>query len=201
MRTNPSSFQGLEEEGLKILSRVGKELELPIVSEITAIEQFELFEQYVDIYLVGMRNMFNYPLLKVLANTKKPIILKRNFSAKISEWLGAYEYLIQNGNNNVILCERGIRSFDETTRNVIDLTAVSYIKNKYPNMLVFTDPSHSSGLRELVPNLSLASLFAGADGLIIEVDENPENSISDSRQTISIDTYNELSVKIKKYFN
>jgi 3-deoxy-7-phosphoheptulonate synthase len=201
MRTSPTSFQGLGEKGLKILHEVGKTLKLDVVSEITSIDQVKLFEKYTDIIMVGMRNMFNYPLLEKLALVKQPIIIKRNFSAKLSETLDSLSYLTSKGKKNIILCERGIRTFEDSTRNTLDITGISLLKSKYPDLLVICDPSHASGHVENIENLAMSSIFSGFNGTIIEVDENPSESLSDSNQILDIESFDKTYNRLNKTFN
>ena len=196
LRTSPYSFQGLGYAALDIL----KDLDMPTVSEITAVEQIPYFEKSVDIIQVGARNMHNYELLKALGKTNKPIILKRGFDSTIEEWLYAAEYILLGGNKNVILCERGVRTFTNETRFTLDLGAVTYAK-KMCKLPVIVDPSHAAGKASLVKPLALAAIAAGADGLIIEVDTEPEKAISDGEQTITPEVLKEIideSIKIKE---
>ncbi|MDL2292485.1 3-deoxy-7-phosphoheptulonate synthase [Acholeplasma sp. OttesenSCG-928-E16] len=197
LRTSPYSFQGLQEEGLKILHEVGKKLELVTVSEITSISQIDLFIKYVDIIQVGARNMYNYELLKELAKVNKPILLKRAFSATIEELLLSAEYLAEHGNTDIILCERGIRTFNEDIRNTLDLGGVIRLK-ELTFLPVIVDPSHASGRYEMVPKLSKASLAAGADGLMIEVHDDPLNALSDGAQSLKINKFHKLMDDLKK---
>lgn len=196
-RTNPNSFQGLGEKGILYLIEAKKLTGLKIVSEIMDIEQLNKYGKYLDIIQIGARNMYNYELLKALGKINKPILLKRAFSATYQEWIGAYEYIKQSGNNQVILCERGIRSFDNSTRNVLDIQAIPYIKENY-HLPIIVDPSHASGHRYLVESDSLAAIAAGADGLIIEVHDYPEESLSDKEQAINIDELQIIINKINK---
>ena len=196
LRTSPYSFQGLGYAALDIL----KDLDMPTVSEITAVEQIPYFEKSVDIIQVGARNMHNYELLKALGKTNKPIILKRGFDSTIEEWLYAAEYILLGGNKNVILCERGVRTFTNETRFTLDLGAVTYAK-KMCKLPVIVDPSHAAGKASLVKPLALAAIAAGADGLIIEVDTEPEKAISDGEQAITPEVLKEIidkSIKIKE---
>ena len=196
LRTSPYSFQGLGYAALDIL----KDLDMPTVSEITAVEQIPYFEKSVDIIQVGARNMHNYELLKALGKTNKPIILKRGFDSTIEEWLYAAEYILLGGNKNVILCERGVRTFTNETRFTLDLGAVTYAK-KMCKLPVIVDPSHAAGKASLVKPLALAAIAAGADGLIIEVDTEPEKAISDGEQAITPEVLKEIideSNKIKE---
>ncbi|MCY6370343.1 3-deoxy-7-phosphoheptulonate synthase [Clostridium ganghwense] len=197
-RTSPYSFQGLEEEGLKIISQVGKEVDLPVITEIMDTRDVEKAGNYTDIIQIGSRNMYNYSLLKEVGKTKIPILLKRGMSATLEEWLYAAEYIMAEGNQNVILCERGIRTFETYTRNTLDLNLVAAIKEKY-RLPIIVDPSHGTGLRELVPKMSISAICAGADGLEIESHINPEKAISDARQTISIPQLVKIMEDVKKF--
>lgn len=196
-RTSPYDFQGLQYEGLKILKEVSKKTDLPIVTEIMDPRDVEISLDYTDMIQVGSRNMYNYSLLKELGKMKIPVLLKRGMSATLSEWLRAAEYILAAGNEKVVLCERGIRTFENYTRNTLDLNSVVAIKHEC-RLPVIVDPSHGTGLRELVPGMSMASIAAGADGLIIESHLYPENSVSDSRQTLSIDSLNSIILGVKK---
>ncbi len=186
-RTDPYTFQGLHDEGMDILLRVKKELKLNIVVELLTIEDIKKYANDIDIIQVGARNMYNYELLKELGKINKPVLLKRGFCATYKEWLLAAEYILNGGNNNVILCERGVRGFSNETRNILDIQAIPYIKHN-SNLPIIVDPSHASGESYMVESMSKASLIAGADGLIIEVHTNPKESLSDSDQTIDIET-------------
>lgn len=196
-RTSPYDFQGLQEEGLKILKQVGCEVQLPVVTEIMDTRDIEMVSGYSDMLQVGSRNMYNYSLLKELGRSKVPVLLKRGMSATLSEWLYAAEYILSFGNPNVVLCERGIRTFETYTRNTLDLNSVAVLKQKY-RLPVIVDPSHGTGMKELVPNMCLASIAAGADGLIIESHINPDNAVSDARQTISISSLEKIISKVNK---
>lgn len=196
-RTNPYTYQGMQDEGIEILLKIKKELDLCIVTELMTIEQVKRYGKDIDIIQVGTRNMYNYELLKELGKLNKPVLLKRGFMATYKEWLFAAEYILKEGNYNVILCERGIRGFDSSeTRNVLDLQAIPFIK-KYCNLPIIVDPSHSSGKDYIVKPMSKAALIAGADGLIIEVHTNPSSSLCDSEQTIDIDELKEI-IKFKE---
>jgi 3-deoxy-7-phosphoheptulonate synthase len=197
-RTSPYDFQGLKEEGLKILKSIGDEFNMPIVTEVMDTQDIELVSKYADMLQIGSRNMYNYSLLKEVGKLKTPILLKRGMSATISEWLYAAEYILSNGNENVVLCERGIRTFETYTRNTLDLSSVAAIKQNY-RIPVIVDPSHGTGIRELVARMSLASIAAGADGLMIESHIDPNKAVSDSSQTVSIDTVNTIVKNIKKF--
>ncbi|MFP3938483.1 MAG: 3-deoxy-7-phosphoheptulonate synthase [Phycisphaerae bacterium] len=185
-RTSPWSFQGLREEGLKILSKVRDETGLPIVTEIMDAADIEVVGEHADIYQVGMRNMRNYTLLSELGNTSKPVLLKRGDSATIEEWLAAADYIFRNGNHDVILCERGIRTFENYTRNTLDLSAIPAAKGE-ACLPVFADPSHGTGRADLVEAMSRAAVAAGADGLLLEAHVRPEKAWSDGKETITPD--------------
>jgi 3-deoxy-7-phosphoheptulonate synthase len=193
-RTSPYAFQGMGIEGLKILRSVGDKYDLPIVSELMDTEHIAEFVKYVDIIQIGARNMQNFALLKQLGKIKTPILLKRGFSNTIEEWLMSAEYIMSGGNDNVILCERGIRTFEPYTRNTLDISTVPIIK-KLSHLPVIIDPSHAAGKWDLVESLSLASVAAGADGLIIEVHHTPETAMSDGAQSLKPKKFNDLMVK------
>ncbi|MFH1672788.1 MAG: 3-deoxy-7-phosphoheptulonate synthase [Pseudomonadota bacterium] len=190
-RTSPYSFQGLEEEGLKILAEVREETGLRIVTEMTSPAQADLMMEYVDVIQIGARNMQNFELLKAAGRTGMPILLKRGLSATIKEWLMAAEYILSEGNNNVMLCERGIRTFETFTRNTLDLTAVPVIK-KLSHLPIIIDPSHATGLREKVSPMARAAIAAGADGLIVEVHHDPEKALSDGPQSLYPEQFEKL---------
>lgn len=194
-RTNPDSFQGLGDEGIKYLLDAKKITGLPIVTELMSIEQVRKYAMDVDIIQVGSRNMYNYELLKEIAKYDKPVLLKRGLSATYEEWINAARYI--NNGKKVILCERGIRSFDNKTRNVLDIQAVPYIKEK-TCFQIYVDPSHAAGNNYMIEPMSLASVIAGADGLMIEVHDNPEEALSDKEQAITPDELKVIINKIKK---
>lgn len=196
-RTSPNAFQGLGDKGVEILLEIKEKHNLPVVTELTSIEQVRKYGEKLDIIQIGARNMYNYELLKEVGKLKTPVLLKRGISATYNEWLLAAEYIRKEGNKNIILCERGIRGFDPTTRNVLDISAVPYIKKntKYP---IIVDPSHATGTRYMIKPLSLASIVAGADGLIIEAHTNPNKSLSDANQTVDIKTIKEIKENIDK---
>lgn len=196
-RTSPFEFQGMAYEGLKIIKEVREELNIPVVSEIMDVRDVEPSLESIDIIQIGSRNMYNYSLLKEVAKTNIPIILKRGMAASLKEWLYAAMYIIEGGNNKVILCERGIRTFENSTRNTLDLNSVSLISKEY-KIPVIVDPSHGTGNKKLIYNMSLASIFAGAKGLMIEAHTNPDSSISDKDQTIDIDTLKKIVDKINR---
>lgn len=193
-RTSPYSYQGMGLEGLQILKRIGDKYDMPVVSELMSTEHIEEFVQYVDIIQVGARNMQNFALLKELGKLDKPILLKRGFSNTIEEWLMSAEYIMAGGNDNVILCERGIRTFEPYTRNTLDISTVPIVK-KLSHLPVVIDPSHAAGKWDYVESLSLASIAAGADGLIIEVHHNPEHAMSDGAQSLKPKKFHDLMVR------
>ena len=190
-RTSPYSFQGLGIEGLKILASVRQRYNIPVVTEVMSIPQIESVVTYADMLQIGSRNMQNFELLKAVGKTSKPVMLKRGLAATIEEFLMAAEYILSNGNPNVVLCERGIRSFDSYTRNVLDLSAVAALK-QLTHLPVIVDPSHAVGKRELVPSLAKAAVACGADGLMVECHPIPEESVSDARQALSLEDMLEL---------
>lgn len=194
-RTSPYSFQGLGVEGFKILSLVSREFNIPVVSEVLAVDQIESAVKYIDMIQVGARNMHNFPLLSALGRTEKPILLKRGFMATIEEWLMAAEYIVKEGNDRVVLCERGIRTFEPWTRNTLDISAVPLARmlGGYP---VIVDPCHASGRRDLLEPLSLAGLAAGADGIMLEVHPDPDKALSDGGQSLSIPELIKLAGKL-----
>jgi len=195
-RTSPYSYQGMGVEGLKILKDVGNKYGMPIVSELMSSENIEDFVKYVDIIQIGARNMQNFSLLKDLGKLDTPILLKRGFSNTIEEWLMSAEYIMAGGNEKVILCERGIRTFEPFTRNTLDISTVPIVK-KLSHLPVIIDPSHAAGKWDLVESLSMASIAAGADGLIIEVHHDPENAMSDGAQSLKPKKFNELMKKAR----
>ncbi|GAB4383975.1 MAG: 3-deoxy-7-phosphoheptulonate synthase [Elainellaceae cyanobacterium] len=185
-RTSPYDFQGLGVEGLKILASVRDRYGLPVITEVMAISQIDEIVAYADVLQVGSRNMQNFDLLKALGQANKPILLKRGLAATLEEFVMAAEYILSHGNPNVMLCERGIRSFDTYTRNVLDLGAVAALK-QITHLPVIVDPSHAAGKRELVADLARAAIACGADGLIVECHPEPEKSVSDARQALSLE--------------
>jgi 3-deoxy-7-phosphoheptulonate synthase len=195
-RTSPYSFQGLGKEGLQIMARVREETGAPICSEVMDPRLVDQVAQYADILQIGARNMQNYDLLKEVGKTNRPVLLKRGLSATIDELLMAAEYIMIEGNQNVILCERGIRTFETSTRNTLDISAVPVLK-KLSHLPVVIDPSHSAGNRDYVPALARAAIAAGADGILIEAHADPESAASDADQTISIDALKELMKELK----
>jgi 3-deoxy-7-phosphoheptulonate synthase len=195
-RSSPYSFQGLRDEGLKLLSIAKKMTGLPIVTEIMDIEHLDSFDD-VDVIQVGARNMQNFELLKALGTTRKPILLKRGLSSTYEELLMSAEYIMAGGNNNIILCERGIRTFETYTRNTLDIAAVPVLK-QLSHLPVIIDPSHASGKSALVSPLACAAVAAGADGLIIEVHNDPEHALCDGPQSIRPEAFDELVKKLAK---
>ena len=185
-RTSPYSFQGLGVEGLEILSEVRSRYNLPVVTEVMTIDQIETLADHADMLQVGSRNMQNFDLLKALGQIEKPVLLKRGLAATLEEFVMAAEYILSHGNSQVVLCERGIRSFDNFTRNVLDLGAVAALK-QLTHLPVVVDPSHAVGKRELVAPLAKAAVACGADGLMIECHPEPEKSVSDARQALSLE--------------
>ena len=195
-RTSPYSFQGLEEDGLKLLAQAGEETGLAVVTEVMSVNQIELVGKYTDIFQVGARNMQNFVLLKELGKIKKPILLKRGMSASLEELLLSAEYILSQGNYEVILCERGIRTFENYTRNTLDLSAVPALK-RLSHLPIIVDPSHATGRWRLVSPMSKAAIAVGADGLLIEVHPDPKSSLSDGAQTLKLDTFAQLMKEIK----
>lgn len=196
LRTSPYSFQGLHEFALSYLKEVKEELNMPVISEITTIESINEFVKNVDIIQVGARNMQNYELLKALGKINKPILLKRGMSATIEELLMAAEYIVNGGNKNVILCERGIRTFEKAFRNTLDLASVPYLK-KITHLPIIVDPSHGTGRRELVEPMTLAAIACGADGVMMEVHNNPQCAFSDGAQCIDFEEFAQIVKKSK----
>ncbi len=195
-RSSPYAFQGLGKEGLLYLREVGDQLNIPVVSEIMAIGDIPLFEEYVDVIQIGARNMQNFSLLKELAHIKKPILLKRGISATVDEWLNSAEYLASKGNQKIMLCERGIRTFEKSTRFTLDLSSVPVIKKK-SHLPIIVDPSHPMGERELVIPMARAAIAAGADGIMVEVHNNPDEALSDGAQSLYPKQFNELMKEIE----
>ena len=190
-RTSPYSFQGLGEAGLRLLADAGMLSGLPVVTEVLDIRQAELVAHHADMLQVGARNMHNAPLLQEVARCGKPVLLKRGLCATLEEWLLAAEYVLVAGNSQVVLCERGIRSFDTYTRNTLDLGG-AVAAQQLTGLPVITDPSHAAGRSDLVTALARASLAAGADGLLLEVHPEPERALSDGRQSLSLSAFRQL---------
>lgn len=194
-RTSPYAFQGLEEAGLKLLAEAREMTGLKIVTEVVDVDSVALVSQYADVMQIGARNMQNFQLLKAVGRTNKPVLLKRGMAATISEWLNAAEYILNEGNFNVMLCERGIRTFEDFTRNTLDLSAVAAVK-MISHLPVIVDPSHGTGLWRLVKPMAKAAIAAGADGLIIEVHPNPPEALSDGPQSLTPKNFEELMTEI-----
>lgn len=190
-RTSPYSFQGLGEKGLQLLKAAGEKYEMPVVSEIIAPRYVDMFREYVDLMQIGARNMQNFELLKAVGATGRPVMLKRGIAATIEEWLMAAEYLLAHGTEDVILCERGIRTFETYTRNSLDISSIP-VARKLTHLPLIVDPSHATGLREKVPPVALAAVAAGADGLIVEVHPDPDHALSDGPQTVFPEQFEKL---------
>ena len=190
-RTDPRSFQGLGEEGLKLLAMAKKETGLPLVTEVLDTRDVLLVAEYADILQIGSRSTQNYPLIKEVARTGKPILLKRGMAMTMEEWLLAADYILGEGNDQIILCERGIRTFESATRHTLDLAVVPLLKQK-TNFKVIVDPSHGTGVASLVAPMCKAALACGADGLMIEVHPDPSKALSDGKQSLDIPTFQKL---------
>ncbi len=195
-RTSPYAFQGLEEEGLKYLAEAKERTGLPIVTEVMDPRVIELIADYADVLQIGARNMQNFRLLKDVGMCKKPVLLKRGISATVKEWLMSAEYIMAGGNHQVILCERGIRTYETETRNTLDLSAVPVLK-KLTHLPVIVDPSHAVGKRDLVAPMAKAAIAAGADGLLIEVHSNPEEALCDGEQSLKPDAFKKLMDELR----
>ena len=196
-RTSPYAFQGLGEEGLKLLKKAGERVKMPVVTEVVNPENVDLVCKCVDILQIGTRNAQNFELLKRVGQANKPVILKRGMSMTIKEWLMSAEYIMSEGNMNVILCERGIRTFETATRNTLDLSAIAVLKEE-THLPVIVDPSHATGHAKYVLPMALAAVSAGADGLMIEVHPYPEKAFSDGPQSLNFDAFGKLTEKVKK---
>lgn len=196
-RTSPYSYQGMGLDGLKIMNKAKEQYGLPVVSELMAVEKLDEFIENVDIIQIGARNMQNFDLLKAVGKTNKPVLLKRGMSATIEEWLMSAEYIMAGGNENVMLCERGIRTFEKYTRNTLDLSVIPIVKQK-THLPIIIDPSHATGKWDLVESVSLAAIAAGADGLLIEVHHDPENAMSDGAQSLKPEKFASLIEKGRK---
>ncbi|NLT17697.1 MAG: 3-deoxy-7-phosphoheptulonate synthase [Clostridiales bacterium] len=195
-RTSPYAFQGLEKRGIDLLYRVRTEMKMPIVSEIIAPRQVETFELMVDVIQIGTRNMQNFDLLKEVGRTDKPILLKRGMSSTIEEWIMSAEYIMAQGNQNVILCERGIRTFETFTRNSLDLSSIPVVK-RMSHLPVLVDPSHATGKAWLVPPMAAAAVAAGADGLLVEVHNDPPNALCDGSQSLTPEQFDSLMARLR----
>ncbi|MFA9375720.1 MAG: 3-deoxy-7-phosphoheptulonate synthase [Lachnotalea sp.] len=197
-RTSPYSFQGLEEDGLRFMKRASNETGLATICEVTSLEAINAAVKYVDMIQIGARNMQNFYLLKEAGKSGLPVLLKRGLAATIDEWLNAAEYIIAEGNPNVVLCERGIRTFETTTRNTLDLSAVPVVKEK-THLPIIVDPSHATGVRAYVKPLAKAAIAAGADGLMIEVHNDPAKALSDGPQSLTFEQFEALANEIRPY--
>jgi 3-deoxy-7-phosphoheptulonate synthase len=196
-RTSPYSFQGLGEEGLRILRRVGDRYQLPVVTEVMDTRHVEMVNRYADMLQIGARNMQNFELLKEVGQTNKPVLLKRGMSATVKDLLMSAEYILSGGNQQVVLCERGVRSFEDSTRNMLDLAAVPNIKGQ-SHLPVIVDPSHATGRPDLIPPMARASVAAGADGIHVEVHSCPEKALSDGPQALLPDQFDSLMNDVRK---
>ena len=196
-RTSPYAFQGLEEEGLKYLAEVREKTGLAVVTEVTVVEAVDTVAAYADLLQVGARNMQNFGLLRAVGRAGKPVMLKRGLAATIDEWLNAAEYIMNEGNPNVILCERGIRTYETYTRNTFDVSAIPAIKH-LSHLPIIADPSHGTGKWRMIKPVSLASIAAGADGLIVEVHPNPARALSDGPQSLTPENYRDLMASVQK---
>ncbi|MBE3583036.1 MAG: 3-deoxy-7-phosphoheptulonate synthase [Limnochordaceae bacterium] len=194
-RTSPYSFQGLAEEGLKILALAREQLGMPVVTEVLSPRDVELVAQYADILQIGARNMQNFSLLREVGIVRKPVLLKRGMANTIEEWLMAAEYILSSGNSQVILCERGIRTFETATRNTLDLSSVPVVRD-LSHLPLIVDPSHGTGKRQYVPAMTRAAVAAGADGVIIEVHPHPEQALSDGPQSLTPEQFSELMASL-----
>ena len=194
-RTSPYSFQGLELEGLKLIRAAADEYDMRVVTEVIDFDVLDQVYQYTDVLQVGSRNMHNYYFLKELGKVDKPILLKRGMFARITEWLLSAEYILSHGNENVVLCERGIRSFDDMVRNVLDISAVPLVQ-ELSHLPVFVDPSQGSGLRHLVEPMTLAAIAGGSDGVMIEVHPEPAQALSDGRQSVTFKQFSNIANKM-----
>jgi 3-deoxy-7-phosphoheptulonate synthase len=197
-RTSPYSFQGLEHEGLKLLAKARQETGLPVVTEILSPENVELVEEYADVMQVGARNMQNFSLLKKLGKVKRPVLLKRGMMCTIKEALMSAEYILSSGNPSVILCERGIRTFEDSMRNTLDLSAVALIR-EWSHLPVIVDPTHGTGVRSLILPMCKAAIATGADGLMVEVHPQPEEALSDGSQALVPEQFQEIADSIRPY--
>lgn len=198
-RTSPYSFQGLGPEGLEILSRARQETGLPIVTEIMDTRHISMVSEYADMFQIGSRNMQNFTLLKEVGKTDKPVLLKRGMNATLEEWINCAEYILSAGNPYVVLCERGIRTFETYTRNTLDLSVIPAVK-EISHLPVIVDPSHATGRRSLVKRMCLAAIAAGCDGLMVEVHPNPKEALCDSEQLLTLDEFERLVPKIQRMF-
>ncbi|MFC1932993.1 3-deoxy-7-phosphoheptulonate synthase [Chloroflexota bacterium] len=195
-RTSPFSFQGLEKEGVKMLAKVKSELDIPVITEVVQIQDIDLLAKHADILQVGARNMQNFALLKELSKLEHPVMLKRGFSATITEWLTAADYLLAGGNQQVILCERGIRTFEDSVRFSMDISSIAVVKH-FSHLPIVLDPSHAAGHFAFVPSVAKAAIAAGADGLLVEVHPNPEEALVDGLQSLNLPNFERLMAELK----
>lgn len=195
-RTSPFAFQGLHEDGIKLLAQVQRELGMPVISEVTDIRDIDLMAKYIDILQVGARNMQNFTLLQELSKLKQPVLLKRGLSATVTEWLTAADYLLAEGNQKVILCERGIRTPEDSVRFSMDISSIAVIK-RFSHLPVIVDPSHAAGHFAYVPSIAKAAIAAGADGLLIEVHPNPEEALVDGLQSLNLANFEKLMEELR----
>ena len=195
-RTSPYSFQGLKEEGLRLLAEAREVTGLPVVTEVMDTATLELVARYADVLQVGSRSMQNFSLLKEVGRSEKPVLLKRGLSATIEEWLLAAEYILSEGNPHVVLCERGIRTFETSTRNTLDISAIPLVK-RLTHLPIIVDPSHSAGRRDLVRDLARAAVAVGADGLMVEVHPRPEEALSDGAQSLTCEEFQDLAWEVR----
>ena len=200
MRTQPDSFQGLRDEAIPLVQKMKQETGAPFISEISDPRQIEKLLLVVDCFQVGSRNMYNYELLKELGKQDRPVLLKRSFSALVEEWVKAAEYIVVNGNENVILCERGIRCFEGPMRNTLDLSAVAYVKKHFPYPVI-VDPSHGTGRQEIIAPMSKAAVACGADGLIVEVHPHPQEALSDGFQSLTPEAFKDLTTQLQPFID
>jgi 3-deoxy-7-phosphoheptulonate synthase len=196
-RTSPYSFQGLGEEGLRILHDVGRKHNLPTVTEVMDPRQVPLVEKYADMFQIGARNMQNFDLLREVGQARKPVLLKRGMSATVKDMLMSAEYVLAEGNPDVVLCERGVRSFEDSTRNMLDMSAVPNVKGQ-SHLPIIVDPSHATGRPDLIPSMACAAVAAGADGVHVEVHSCPEKALSDGPQALLPPRYAELLLQLRK---
>jgi len=195
-RTSPFSFQGLEKDALKMLARVKSDLGIPVITEVLDIQNIGLIAKYADILQVGARNMQNFALLKELSKLRHPILLKRGLSATVTEWLTAADYLLAEGNRRVILCERGVRTFEDSIRFSVDISSISVVKH-FSHLPIIVDPSHAAGHYAYVPSIAKAAIAAGADGLLIEVHPNPAEALVDGLQSLTIPNFKQLMTELR----
>ena len=196
-RTSPYAFQGMGEDGLKILRDVGDEFDMPVVTEVMDTRQVPLVEKWADMFQIGARNMQNFDLLKEVGQARKPVLLKRGMSATVKDLLMSAEYVLAEGNPNVVLCERGVRSFEDSTRNMLDMSAVPNVKGQ-SHLPIIVDPSHATGRPDLIPAMARASIAAGADGVHIEVHDCPEKAFSDGPQALLPPSFASLMEDLRK---